>query len=151
MSFDSRVETYKHIQQVQEFMRRVIERLLRRSHVHDQSKLSPPEVEYFDKYTPQLSGTTYGSEEYRKTLAEMRPAIDHHQSHNSHHPEFYGEQGIRGMTLLDLTEMLCDWKAATMRHTDGDILRSIELNQKRFGYSDELKQILLNTLMELEV
>lgn len=68
---------------------------------------------------------------------------------NSHHPEFY-ENGICGMNLLDLVEMLCDWKAATLRHNDGDIRRSIEINQKRFGYSDELKQILLNTLQFIE-
>lgn len=59
-------------------------------------------------------------------------------------------KGIRGMSLLDVLEMLCDWKAATLRHKDGDILRSIEHNQKRFGYSDDLKQILLNTLPLIE-
>ena len=36
--------------------------------------------------------------------------------------------------------------AAVKRHEDGDILLSIELNQRRFGYSDELKQILINTV-----
>lgn len=56
---------------------------------------------------------------------------------------------IRGMNLISLLEMLCDWKAATLRHNDGDILKSIEINQRRFGYSDELKQILLNTVAEL--
>ena len=50
------------------------------------------------------------------------------------------------MNLIDVIEMLCDWKAATMRHADGDIKKSIEINQKRFGYSDELKAILLNTI-----
>jgi hypothetical protein len=59
------------------------------------------------------------------------------------------EKGIRGMSLLGLLECLLDWKAATLRHADGDLLRSIEINQKRFGYSDELKQILLNTVAEL--
>jgi hypothetical protein len=57
---------------------------------------------------------------------------------------------IEGMGLHQLIEMLCDWKAATLRHNDGCIRRSIEHNQGRFGYSDELKQILLNTLPLLE-
>lgn len=56
------------------------------------------------------------------------------------------ELGINGMSLLDLVEMLCDWKAATLRHRDGDIRRSIEINQQRFGYSDELKRIFLKTI-----
>jgi hypothetical protein len=59
--------------------------------------------------------------------------------------------GIRGMSLLDLLEMLCDWKAATLRHNDGDLRKSIEINQKRFGYSDELKRLLINTAHELEL
>jgi predicted NAD-dependent protein-ADP-ribosyltransferase YbiA (DUF1768 family) len=41
---------------------------------------------------------------------------------------------------------VCDWKSATRRHNNGNIHISIEMNQKRFGYSDELKQILLNTV-----
>lgn len=57
---------------------------------------------------------------------------------------------VLGMSLLDLLEMLIDWKAASERHKTGDIRRSIELNQVRFGYSDELKRILLNTVNELE-
>ena len=32
-----------------------------------------------------------------------------------------------------------------MRHNDGDIMKSIEINQERFGYSDDLKQLLINT------
>lgn len=54
------------------------------------------------------------------------------------------------MNLVDLIEMLCDWVAATKRHEDGDILKSLEINQKRFGYSDEFKNILKNTLSVLE-
>jgi hypothetical protein len=147
---DSAPDTYKHIQTVQRFMRRMIESLLFRSEVHDQSKLVSPEKEAFDEITPKLAGLTYGSDEYRATLREMKPAIQHHYENNSHHPEYY-PNGIRGMSLLDLVEMLCDWKAATLRHNDGDIRKSIEINQERFGYSDELKQILLNTLPTIEV
>lgn len=55
------------------------------------------------------------------------------------------------MSKIDLLEMLCDWKAATLRHNDGDIRKSVEINQERFGYSDELKQILLNTLDLLNI
>lgn len=176
---DSRIETYKHIQTVQKFLGKTIADLLRRLLAHDQSKLTAPEVEVFDEFTPKLANSTYGSEEYKEFLRSMKPALDHHYAVNSHHPEFYGYQecngcfkrfplnhekpcdicgytqttikpNIAGMSLLDLIEMLCDWRAATERHKDGDIRRSIEQNQKRFGYSDELKQILLNTLAVIE-
>lgn len=142
---DSRIATYEHIQTVQGILDRVIEHLQKRRAVHDQSKLADPEKSVFDEFTPKLAGLTYGSEEYKSFLAAMKPALDHHYAANSHHPEHF-EAGIRGMSLLDLVEMLCDWKAATMRHNDGDIRKSIEINQKRFGYSDELKKIFLNTL-----
>ena len=146
---DSRIETYKHIQIVQEYLGRQIHALMRRSCIHDQSKLVSPEVEAFDEFTPKLAASTYGSPEYKEMLAGLKPALDHHYAHNSHHPEHY-KDGICGMSLLDLVEMLCDWKAATLRHTNGDIRRSIEINQERFGYSDELKRIFLNSLPEIE-
>ena len=57
--------------------------------------------------------------------------------------------GITGMSLLDILEMLCDWKAATERHADGDLARSIEISQQRFGYTDEMKSVLINTAQEM--
>jgi hypothetical protein len=142
--------TMKHIDRVRGLLWAVRDNLGRRSSGHDQSKLRSPEVEIFDEFTARLATSTYGSDEYRGFLAAMKPALDHHYAHNSHHPEHYPD-GIRGMSLLDLIEMLVDWKAASERHDDGCILRSVELNQKRFGYSDELKQILLNTVRELKL
>lgn len=145
IQYDSRIDTYRHIDDVRNHLLQVIYQLLIRQAEHDQSKLKSPEVEYFDKMTPMLRGMTYGSDEYMKCLADMAPAIKHHTSVNRHHPEHF-PGGITGMTLIDLIEMLCDWKAATRRHEDGDIHRSIEINQKRFGYDDQIKQILLNTV-----
>lgn len=165
MMMDSRVATYEHIQAVQVIMARVIADLQRRQLVHDRSKLESPEREIFDEYTPKLAATTYGSDEYRGYLAAMKPGLDHHYAANDHHPEYSALSGngvdisqadlasgaaIGRMSLPEITEMLCDWKAATLRHANGDIRRSIEINQERFGYSDELKQILLNTLRVIE-
>jgi hypothetical protein len=160
---DSRVATYEHILIVQSKLALVIGDLMGRQLLHDQSKLASPEVEAFDEFTPKLATSTYGSEEYKSYLAAMKPALDHHYRMNSHHPEHFafefGElnpqlvangEAIRDMSLLDLMEMLADWLAASMRHKDGSISKSIEINQKRFGYSDELKQILINTLPVLE-
>ena len=143
--FETMCETYKHKTTVSNFINTIVNDLLIRSANHDNSKLESPEVEIFTEYTPKLANSTYGSDEYKQFLKEMKPALEHHYANNSHHPEFYPE-GIKAMSLVDLVEMLCDWKAATMRHNDGNIFKSIELNQKRFGYSDELKQILLNTV-----
>jgi hypothetical protein len=148
-AFDSRPDTYAHIQQVQHLLNIVIRDFLRRAEDHDQSKLAAPEVAAFDEFTPQLASSTYGSDEYKGFLAAMRPALAHHYAVNRHHPEHY-PRGIQDMTLLDVVEMLCDWKAAVKRHATGSIDKSLEINQQRFGYSDELKQLFYNTVRELE-
>jgi len=134
----------RHIETVRNYLNSIIGTLIYRQEHHDQTKLESPEVEIFEVYTPKLRDCTYGSDEYRQYMKEMKVAIDHHNSNNMHHPEYY-DDGIHGMNLIDLIEMLCDWKAASLRHNDGDLMKSIEINQKRFGYSDELKGILINT------
>lgn len=146
---DSTKDTTQHIFEVQTNISKIIVELHSRLLDHDKTKLESPEKEIFDEATPKLKGLTYGSEEYKKVLEEIKPALDHHYQQNRHHPE-HALEGIYGMNLVDLIEMLCDWMAATKRHNDGDIMKSIEINQKRFGYSDELKSILYNTIYYLE-
>lgn len=145
------LETIKHIQQVNDYLLQMIHELTLRAQNHDKSKLESPEKEIFEKYTPKLKGMTYGSEEYNKFLAEMKPALDHHYAENRHHPEHYnGHGGVNGMDLLDLIEMFCDWKAATLRHADGNLKKSIEHNQKRFSIGDQLTKIFKNTMKYVE-
>ena len=145
--YDSREDTLKHINSVEKFIKIFTNGLIFRINNHDRSKLKKPEKSIFDEYTPKLANSTYGSDEYKQYLKEMKVALDHHYAINRHHPEHF-EDGIKGMTLIDLCEMIADWKAATLRHNDGDIIKSINLNQSRFGYSDELKQIFINTVNE---
>ncbi len=61
--YDSTEDTIKHIKTVNRLLLEVIESLTRRGAVHDQSKLASPEKEMYDKYTPLLKTTTYGSKE----------------------------------------------------------------------------------------
>lgn len=138
------LETHCHIHRVRDLLGRVVSEFVDRASRHDLSKLEEPEASVFEEMTSKLRGCTYGSDEYKGFLAQMKPALDHHYANNSHHPEHYSS-GIQGMDLFDVLEMLVDWKAATERHADGCLAKSIELNQKRFGYSDELKAILVNT------
>jgi len=138
-------ETNQHKEMVKGFMTPVIDELRLRAVHHDDSKLVSPELEIFVEYGPKLKTSTYGSDEYKGFLKEMSVALDHHYGENRHHPEFF-TNGIKGMTLIDLLEMISDWMAAVLRHDNGDIYKSLELNQERFGYSDELKQILKNTV-----
>lgn len=146
--YDSRRDTLEHIGKVRSYLAHCSVRLVRRGFSHDASKLESPEKETFDEVTPLLRGLTYGSPEYHANTAKLGEALAHHYAANSHHPEHYSN-GIDGMTLLDVMEMFCDWKAASERHADGDIARSIEINRARFGMSDQLAHILENTAREL--
>ena len=146
---NTELETIKHIQQVQQLLLDIIHELTLRAQNHDRTKLESPEKEIFEIYTPKLKNTTYGSEEYNEFLKEMRPALDHHYGNNRHHPEYHTGR-INGMDLIDLIEMFCDWKAATLRHADGNMKKSIEHNQGRFGIDDQLTKILKNTMKYVE-
>jgi hypothetical protein len=144
MKYSSKKDTVKHIKQVRKNICIILRELRLRGKLHDRSKLQKEEKVGFDEYTPKLAGSTYGSEEYKQFLVDLKPTLDHHYAKNRHHPEHF-ENGIQGMNLVDLIEMFCDWYAATKRHNDGDLIKSIAINQKRFGYSDDIKAILENT------
>jgi len=141
-------ETHKHIDRVRSLLNQCINDLMCRGEFHDQSKLRSPEVEIFTEFTPKLKGSTYGSDEYKGYLKEMKVALDHHYTHNDHHPEHY-PNGIDDMSLLEILEMLLDWKAAGERHENGDIFKSIEINTERFNLSPQLVKILTNTAQHL--
>lgn len=141
---ECQLDTIKHIENVRHFIKLITDKLTVRGINHDKPKLESPEVEIFTEYTPKLAASTYGSPEYNEFLTEMRIALEHHYSNCRHHPEHFSK-GINDMNFVDIVEMLCDWKAASMRHNDGNLLKSIEINAKRFGYDDQLKQIFINT------
>ncbi len=148
-NYDSQEDTKKHIEAVGRFIEKFRIVLILRAIEHDKSKLISPEKEIFDEYTPKLKGSTYGSDEYKTFLKEMGIALDHHYKENRHHPEHF-KNGISDMDLIDLVEMICDWKAATLRHENGAILKSIEINKERFELSDQLTNILINTVKDLD-
>lgn len=169
MSYDSRLDTKKHINQVIEegvkFTSKLrsqsshydakmlgaiddfINKFQRQIAKHDASKLVSPEKDGFDKYTPMLAKMEYGSDEYKKCLNELQhPYLDHHYANNSHHPEHF-KNGINGMNLFDLIEMLCDWNAAVKRNKNGDIEKSLEINKDRFKIEPDLYVVLGNTVV----
>ena len=141
-------DTSDHINKVRTNIGYFIGNLSTRADVHDRSKLMEPEFPIFVEYGPKLKGSTYGSEEYKKNLSEMQVALKNHYENNSHHPEHY-PNGIQGMSLMDILEMLADWKAACERHADGNFVESMYTNRERFKISDSLFEIMKNTIIEM--
>jgi hypothetical protein len=140
-------ETHKHVKAVQKNINLFVKDLISRGENHDNSKFEEPELSIFAEKTVKLGQTVYGTDEYKKLLEEVKPAITHHYSKNRHHPEHW-PGGVEDMTLVDVLEMLADWKAATMRNKDGNIRKSIEINSQKYNIPPQLRKILENTVRE---
>ncbi|NBV22262.1 MAG: hypothetical protein EB141_16490 [Verrucomicrobia bacterium] len=178
MRYDSKADTLEHIARVNSLLISCCQNLQERAKVHDASKLTEPEKSAFDEHTGKLRGLTYGTPEYKQSLAALGPALQHHYAKNSHHPEHFAVNecnicfkvfpkdwaencnacgnggftrrgGIEGMSLFDLMEMVMDWKAAGERHADGSIERSLAINAPRFAISCQLQKVIENTAREM--
>lgn len=142
-------ETLTHIRKVEENIHKIIHLLLDRARDHDKSKLESPELEVFTKHTHNLKNLEYGTKAYEDNLLTIKPALDHHYAKNRHHAQHF-KNGINDMNLVDIVEMLCDWRASTERNANGNILTSLEINAKKFGIDAQLLGILRNTVYIFE-
>jgi hypothetical protein len=142
----SKEDTLSHREQVSKLLRKISDELRDRARTHDESKLHEPELPAFAEWGPKLKEMEYGTPEYKEALGHIREVVQHHYKHNRHHPEYF-ENGIAGMNLVDLIEMFCDWKAASLRMKDGgDFLQSLSINKARFSIEPALYEILYNTI-----
>lgn len=142
-------ETIKHVRRVGTLMIQVSQELQWRAIEHDDSKFSEQEFDAFARETPGLRTMTYGSPEYGAALERLGPALSEHYKRNDHHPEHF-TGGVHDMDLVQLIEMLADWKAATERHADGSLARSIVQNAKRFHYDAAFAWMLARTAKRLD-
>ena len=141
-------DTLNHINDVRELLSGFSKDLESRGKWHDYSKFSNEEQKVFSDVLDGKQSAKYGTPEYEETKRKLAPALEHHYKENRHHPEHF-PKGIADMTLVDVLEMLCDWKAATKRHKDDNIEASIEINSKKYNIDKQLKQILINTIKEM--
>jgi len=153
MIFDSTADTQDHIGKVQARVQECINNLTVRAARHDESKLAAPEKAGYDLLTRAMAGKVYGTDEYKTAMADVmtnpivKEAWHHHFTHNSHHTEYY-EDGITGMSLLDIIEMLADWKGASERNGPSEL--TIAYSVQRHKIDPQLAAILENTIRELD-
>ena len=141
--------TLKHQTEVRRQIRKLTTLMIDRGETHDNSKLESPEIEEFANQPP-IQSLEYRSEAYKDSLSTMPVALKHHYAVNRHHPEHYPE-GLAGMNLVDIIEMIADWKASSMRQHDGNLIASIKKNQAHYKYSDDFASILYNTALLLDL
>jgi hypothetical protein len=146
MIYDSRIETEEHRRAVAGYTFRLGHQISLRGISHDDSKITDPvEKEMFDRCIPALRDNEFGTEAYQNTLADMGEGLQLHYANNRHHPEHF-KDGVDGMNLVDVVEMLCDWVASAERRgaeVDFDYVAN------RFNLSPQLVSILKNTVREL--
>ena len=138
---------HNHVMSVQKSLNSFASDLMERGRIHDISKFSEPELSGFAENVDNVSDIVYGSESHTKKLVEMKTIIDIHHVNNRHHPEHW-DAGVNEMTLLDILEMISDWKSASARYKDGDLLKSVDINCEKYKVDGQLKQIILNTISD---
>ncbi len=137
--------TAQHISRVQALLGEMTTELTLRGLYHDASKFSEVEagpLQEMQDLIEREGPAPYGSEEHKRRTALLGPMLDHHYANNSHHPEHY-LHGVAGMNLMDVVEMLCDWKAASER--GGESVINLTYSAEKYGIEPMLLSILKRT------
>jgi Family of unknown function (DUF5662) len=134
----------QHIQWLMEGMCWIQSQLMLRMLTHDRTKIEADELDAYAEIVPHFKDFEYGTEEHEAHGNKLEGAWTHHTSHNKHHVEHF-EQGMVDMTLIDIIEMVCDWRAASLRSGSFDYKRSLEIAKKSNSIPSMLAQIIENT------
>lgn len=139
---------YKHKESVYNKIIFLAKELISRAKKHDNSKLMSPELDYLiamDKEGKQ----PYGSNEYFKKMEKWKCFFDAHYNNenNKHHPDHF-PNGVDDMTIIDLCEFMIDVVSYFDDLDVKDAINTIDKQQERFGFSDQIAFILKNTLIE---
>lgn len=136
---------YHHKFMVAKFLAPIIRDLIKRSEEHDNSKFTEEEFPGLVAAMDDIRKYAYGTSEYNEMRKKHAKTYLAHYRKNRHHPEYH-PNGIEGMDLVDLLEMLCDWKSASMRtENGGSIEGSIKIGAEKYNISPQLVKILENT------
>ena len=116
----------------------IFDELTLRASNHDRSKFSEPEL------TPYI-WLTWNYHHIQNNIPfelpigmdqKIRDAKIHHFSNNRHHPEWHVD--LNDMTIVDLIEMVCDWKAAGQEFGEKSLVDYADrVLGKRFHFSQK--------------
>ena len=142
-------DTLLHIGEVAENLEIIASKLRQRGLSHDRTKLEELEFDAFVSTRRNFKKANYGTPEYQACCDTIRPAVDHHHENNRHHTAYY-VNGVDDMTLVDVIEMIADWKAAARRNPDKKFEDTLEYAKNKYGIGDQLYKIVCNTLVDME-
>jgi len=148
VELDFLCDTIVHVSEVAENLEICASNLRQRGHAHDRTKFQPMEFDAFVSTREKLKRAKFGAPEQQECVDTIRQAVDHHHANNQHHVQYYSD-GIKDMSLLDILEMICDWRAATRRNSESRFKGFLEVAIKKYNISPELEKIIQTTLKEL--
>jgi len=148
IALDVLCDTILHVSEIQEALEEMSSELRKRGLAHDRTKFQELEFDAFTSTRLRFKKVDYGTPEYKALVDEIKPVVDHHYANNRHHPNYH-EHGINSMTLIDIAEMLADWKVAARRSPNNKFKDTLEFAFNKHGISKQLGQIIKNTLKEL--
>lgn len=155
MANESVPVTLRHRALVRELLTACAAELVNRGVVHDESKFDPIEQGPLDEMQRLIEtegNVPFGSPEYEARKALLGPMLEHHYAKNSHHPEFYHSDhpdgdGVSGMDLFDLVEMVMDWKAASERGAESAM--NLTFLVEKYEIAWMLESVMRNTAKRL--
>lgn len=136
----------QHKKTVKERLLFLADELYKRAYNHDDSKLQLPELQWLidmDK-EPRYA---YGTPEYFDKMKRWDKFFKSHYKNNRHHPDHF-PNGINDMNLADLCEYIVDIISYYKELHVNVALDTVNKQQQRFGFDEQITQILKNTLME---
>ena len=147
--FDLLCDIILHVSEVKENLEDVCNAIKKRGIAHDRTKFQELEFDAFVSTRDKFKKATYGSKEYQECIDMIKPAIEHHYKNNNHHIKYY-KNGINDMSLIDILELLADWKAASRRGQNAKTFKdSINFSLEKHNIQFPLKEIILNTAKSL--
>lgn len=138
----------KHKGLVQKYLYKLSQELEIRAVAHNLSKLGIDEFIGFIAINKVAREHPYGSKDYKASLKD-NDVIDLHFSKNQHHPEHHNNYVI-GMGLVDIIEMVCDWKSASITYGKTTLSEALEIQIERFGLTKEQLYLIKLIIEEIE-
>ena len=133
-----------HKKKVKDRMLFLAKEIIKRAEEHDNSKLKAPEINWLIEMDKEPK-VEYGTPEYFEKMKRWDKFFKHHYKNNSHHPDHY-VQGVYGMTIVDLVEMMCDVVSYIEELHVCQTSKIIKEQKERFDIDEGIAQILINTL-----
>lgn len=137
---------YRHKAKVQGWLNLFSSVLNKRGLKHDNSKLESPEYQGWVKMDNEPR-YDYGTKEYDDKIERYKWLLKDHYSKNRHHPEYWDiNKEDKSKDLIDIIEMLCDWLGYRDQISYKEASDLVKKQTKRYGFSEELSDLILNTL-----